>query len=166
MGGVLLISERFMNVESDAKTYFIGIAVLLLLLVCSVPRKSLYGLKESLFYSGASIGFATVCLLLSAYGLLQYYGCVPSRHYAFPITGTYENPAGFAAVQAALFPFALALCMDKEREWTSCGIQTAEGNTLHYDNIPKGAMMWVSNYTRGMDERPFLIDDDSNVVWW
>ena len=22
-------------------------------------------------------------------------------------------------------------------EWTSCGIQTAEGNTLHYDNIPK-----------------------------
>lgn len=115
MGGVLLISERFMNVESDVKTYFIGIAVLLLLLVCSVPRKSLYGLKESLFYSGASIGFATVCLLLSAYGLLQYYGCVPSRHYAFPITGTYENPAGFAAVQAALFPFALALCMDKER---------------------------------------------------
>lgn len=45
-----------------------------------------------------------------------------------------------------------------------CGIQTAEGNTLHYDNIPKGALMWVSNYTRSMDERPFLIDDDGNVV--
>lgn len=118
MGGVLLIAERFMNVENDAKTYFIGIAVLLLLLVCSVPRKGLYGLKESLFYSGASIGFATVCLLLSAYGLLQYYGCVPSRHYAFPITGTYENPAGFAAVQAALFPFAVYLCFQNEyKRW-------------------------------------------------
>jgi hypothetical protein len=53
-----------------------------------------------------------------------------------------------------------------DNEWTSCGTQTAEGNTLHYDNIPKGALMWVSNYTRGMDERPFLIDDDGNVVWW
>lgn len=114
-GGVFITSGHFMNIENDAKTYFIGIAVLLLLLVCSVPRKGLYGFKESLFYSGASIGFVTVCLMLSAYGLLQYYGCVPSRHYAFPITGTYENPAGFAAVQAALFPFALVPCLDKER---------------------------------------------------
>lgn len=114
-GGVFIISEHFMNVENDAKAYFLGIAVILLLLVYSVPRKGLYRLKESRCSSCFSIGFTSVCLLLSAYGLLQYYGCVPSRHYAFPITGTYENPAGFAAAQAALFPFALALCMDKER---------------------------------------------------
>jgi len=114
-GGVLITSGHFMNVENDAKAYCIGVAVILLLLVCSVLRKGLYRLKESRCSSCFSIGFTSVCLLLSAYGLLQYYGCVPSRHYAFPITGTYENPAGFAAVQAALFPFALALCMDKER---------------------------------------------------
>jgi hypothetical protein len=54
--------------------------------------------------------------MLFVYGLLQYFGCVPSRHYAFPITGTYENPAGFAAVQAALFPFASVLCFDKEQK--------------------------------------------------
>lgn len=114
-GGVFIFSEHFMNIENDAKAYCIGVAVILLLLVCSVLRKGLYRLKESLCSSCFSIGFTSVCLLLSAYGLLQYYGCVPSRHYAFPITGTYENPAGFAAVQAALFPFALALCMDKER---------------------------------------------------
>ena len=114
-GGVFIISEHFMNIENDAKAYCIGVAVILLLLVCSVLRKGLYRLKESLCSSCFSICFTSVCLLLSAYGLLQYYGCVPSRHYAFPITGTYENPAGFAAVQAALFPFALALCMDKER---------------------------------------------------
>lgn len=114
-GGVFIISEHFMNVENDAKAYFLGIAVILLLLVYSVPCKGLYRLKESRCSSCFSIGFTSVCLLLSAYGLLQYYGCVPSRHYAFPITGTYENPAGFAAVQAALFPFAFALCMDKER---------------------------------------------------
>ena len=34
------------------------------------------------------------------------------------------------------------------------------------NEFPKGALMWVSDLTRGMDERPFLIDDDGNVVWW
>ena len=114
-GGVFITSEHFMNVENDAMAYFIGVAVILLMLTCSVPRKGLYRLKESLCSSCISVGFTSVCLMLSVYGLLQYFGAIPSRHYAFPITGKYENPAGFAAVQAALFPFALALCLDKER---------------------------------------------------
>ena len=114
-GGVFIISEHFMNVENDAKAYFLGIAVILLLLVYSVPRKRLYRLKESLCSSCISVGFTSVCLMLSVYGLLQFWGAIPSRHYAFSITGTYENPAGFATVQAALFPFALVLCLDKER---------------------------------------------------
>ena len=105
-----------MNVENDAKAYFIGIAVFLLLLFVSLYRKGLYGLKESLFNTRVIIGFTIVCLLLSAYGIMQFYGNVPSRHYAFPITGTYENPAGFAAVQAVLFPFASVLCFDKEQK--------------------------------------------------
>ena len=104
-----------MNVENDAKAYFMGIAVILLLLVYSVPRKGLYRLKKSLCSSYISLGFIPVCLMLSVYGLLQYFGVILSRHYAFPITGTYENPAGFAAVQAAFFPFALVLCLDKDR---------------------------------------------------
>ncbi len=114
-GGVFITSQHFMNVENDAKANFMGIAVILLLLVCSVPLKGLHNLKDALRSPGISIGFTSVCLILSVCGLLQYFGCVPSRHYAFPITGTYENPAGFSAVQAALFPFALALCMDKEQ---------------------------------------------------
>lgn len=114
-GGVFITTECFMNVENDAKAYFLGIAVILLLLVYSVPRKRLYRLKESLCSSCINVGFTSVCLMLSVYGLLQFWGAIPSRHYAFSITGTYENPAGFAAVQAALFPFALVLCPDKER---------------------------------------------------
>ena len=55
---------------------------------------------------------------------------------------------------------------NENHEWTSCGMQTATGNTLHYDNIPEGALMWVSDLTRGMDERAFLIDKEGNVVWW
>lgn len=119
-GGVFITTECFMNVENDAKAYFLGIAVILLLLVYSVPRKRLYRLKESLCSSCISVGFTSVCLMLSVYGLLQYIGSISSKHYAFPITGTYENPAGFAAVQAALFPFALVLGLNRERNRLVC----------------------------------------------
>ena len=115
LGGVFITSEHFMNVENDAKAYFIGIAINLLLIVCCVTRKGLYELKGTISSKGVNIGFTSVCLMLSVYGLLQYFGAILSRHYSFPITGTYENPAGFATVQAALFPFALVLCLDKER---------------------------------------------------
>ncbi len=115
-GVVLITSGHFMNVENDVKAYCIGITIIILLLVCSVSRNGLYRLKESLCSSCICVGFTSVCLMLFVYGLLQYFGCVPSRHYAFPITGTYENPAGFAAVQAALFPFASVLCFDKEQK--------------------------------------------------
>ena len=50
--------------------------------------------------------------------------------------------------------------------WTSCGIKEADSNVLHYDNIPQGALMWITNHTRGMDERAFLIDEEGNVEWW
>lgn len=114
-GGIFFTSERFMNIENDAKTYFVAVSVTLWLTTSSVTQKGLYRLKESLYSNFVTICFTAVCLVLSVYGLLQYFGCAPSRHYAFLITGTYENPAGFAAVQAALFPFALVLCLDKER---------------------------------------------------
>lgn len=50
--------------------------------------------------------------------------------------------------------------------WVSRGTQTATGNTLVYDSIPEGALMWLSDKTRGWDERPFLIGGDGNVEWW
>lgn len=114
-GGVFITSKHFMNIENDAKAYFVVVSVTLWLTTSSVTQKGLYRLKESLYSIFVTICFTAVCLVLSVYGLLQYFGCAPSRHYAFLITGTYENPAGFAAVQAALFPFALVLCLDKER---------------------------------------------------
>lgn len=116
LGGVFITSEHFMNVENDAKAYFIGVLLILLLLVCSFSHKGLSRFMTALRTKGVGIGFSIVCFILSTYGLLQYSGYVPSRHYAFPITGTYENPAGFAAIQAALFPFASVLCLDKEQK--------------------------------------------------
>ena len=54
----------------------------------------------------------------------------------------------------------------ENNRWVSRGLQTATDNRLYYDSIPSGALMWVSNYTRGWDERPFLIDEDGSVEWW
>jgi hypothetical protein len=51
-------------------------------------------------------------------------------------------------------------------EWISSGSVIADDTHLVYDNIPQGALMWVRNYTRGWDERPFLIDGSGNVEWW
>jgi O-antigen ligase len=113
-GGVFITSKHFMNVENDAKAYFIGGLLILLLLVFSISRKGLSRFMTALRTTGVGIGFSIVCLILLTYGLIQYIGFIPSRHDAFPITGTYENPAGFAAVQAALFPFALYLCFRNE----------------------------------------------------
>jgi hypothetical protein len=66
-GGVFITSERFVNVENDAKVYFIGIAVSMLLLVCSVTRKGLYKLKDALYSSGVSVGFIEIAALEQKY---------------------------------------------------------------------------------------------------
>lgn len=55
---------------------------------------------------------------------------------------------------------------NENNTWTSCGKKVAKSNVLHYDGIPKGALMWIRNYTRGYDERPFLMDERGTVEWW
>ena len=55
---------------------------------------------------------------------------------------------------------------DGRLAWVSRGIKMAEGNTLTFDSIPQGALIWVSDKTRGWDERPFLMDSEGNVEWW
>lgn len=86
---------------------------LLLITICSIRSKGFSELLASFRSYGLYYGFIVVSLLLSVYGLSQFFGCIQSRHYSFPITGTFENPAGFAAVQAMLFPFALLLSFEK-----------------------------------------------------
>lgn len=58
------------------------------------------------------------------------------------------------------------LYWNEDNTWSSCGIKKAESNVLHYENIPKGALMWIICHTGGYDERPFLIDEDGVVKWW
>lgn len=56
-------------------------------------------------------------------------------------------------------------CFDGQK-WSSLGYQQADGNVLHYDNIPLNTLLWLHNYTRGNNERPFIIDEHGEIIWW
>ena len=113
-GSVFITSELFKEVENSAKNYYVIISAVIILIVCFISKKGVQKLIESmrvrLFYNGIVL----ICMLSSMHGILQYLGFFPSNHSAFSITGSFENPAGFAAIQAALFPFVFTQCFAKE----------------------------------------------------
>lgn len=39
--------------------------------------------------------------------------------------------------------------------WKSLGIQTATDERLVYENVPRGALLWLHNHTRGVEEQVF-----------
>ena len=51
-------------------------------------------------------------------------------------------------------------------DWRSLGYKRADGNSLHYDNIPINSLLWLHNYTRGNNERPFIIKKNGDIEWW
>lgn len=54
----------------------------------------------------------------------------------------------------------------KKGEWVSLGKQTAtEDDRLLYQNMPKGALYWLRDYTKGVAERIFIIKDGI-VIWY
>lgn len=50
--------------------------------------------------------------------------------------------------------------------WKSMGFQEAKTNSLHYDNLPLNTLLWMRNYTRGINERPFIIRNSGDIEWW
>lgn len=51
-------------------------------------------------------------------------------------------------------------------EWRSLGHRVAETNSLNYDDIPLHTLLWLRNYTRGNNERPFIVSENKEVEWW
>ncbi len=49
--------------------------------------------------------------------------------------------------------------------WVTTPKFVATDNVLHFDAVPEGTLMWVRDYTRGWDERPFMIGSDGSVEW-
>ena len=50
--------------------------------------------------------------------------------------------------------------------WQSLGRRVATDYFLDYDNLPAGALYWLHNHTRGVEERPFTITDSGGVRFW
>lgn len=51
-------------------------------------------------------------------------------------------------------------------DWFSLGYQKANNNYLHYDDIPTNTLLWLRNYTRGTNERPFIVNENKEIEWW
>ena len=52
-----------------------------------------------------------------------------------------------------------------EGEWKSFGRRVADDNRLVYSDVPRGALLWLKNHTRGWDERVFLYKN-GRQEWW
>lgn len=56
-------------------------------------------------------------------------------------------------------------CFDGN-QWNSLGYRIAHDNSLHYDNVPVNRLLWLRNYTRGNNERPFIVRENRDIEWW
>ncbi len=107
LGSVFLTSGKFVNAENTPKFYFVTICLLVASAFIALSRKSLNicVVKSKTTRWGIYI----VCFAEACYGLFQLMDWFPSNHSEFAITGSFDNPAGFAAVLAMGFPIGLFL---------------------------------------------------------
>ena len=52
-----------------------------------------------------------------------------------------------------------------DNTWKSLGKKRTKTDTLIYNNVPSGALLWLQNLTKGKEERPFTYED-SKQIWW
>ncbi len=50
-----------------------------------------------------------------------------------------------------------------DRGWQSLGIRQAKSDSLLYDNVPVGSLLYVRNHTRGVDERIFMYKEGKQI---
>lgn len=48
-------------------------------------------------------------------------------------------------------------------KWTSLGKQKASGYSLTYHQVPKSALLWLRNLTKGKEERPFTYENGKQI---
>ncbi len=65
----------------------------------------------------------------------------------------------------AVFPGNLYELFYWRNGWNSLGRQIADADSLVYGNVPKGALLWLRNLTKGREERPFTYQNGKQI-WW
>ena len=54
---------------------------------------------------------------------------------------------------------------DGTKGWKSLGRQTAVTNEVHYENIPRNALLWLRDLTRGKEEQVFILRDGKQYFY-
>jgi O-antigen ligase len=123
IGSLFITSDKFVNEINTPQLYFVLVSLLVLTIIVAIGQQclnfSLIKCKKIIW------GITIVCSFQACYGLFQFLGWFPSNHSKFAITGSFDNPAGFAAVLSMGFPIALFLltkAVKVERYLTSAGL--------------------------------------------
>ena len=113
-GSIFLTSSRFVNATNTPKFYFVMVflSVVVIVLAVSLRRLNLNGFLESKMLLW---GVYLVCIVQAFYGLCQFFSWLPSNHSKFAITGSFDNPAGFAAILSICFPISLFLLANTKK---------------------------------------------------
>ncbi|GAB6013173.1 O-antigen ligase family protein [Viscerimonas tarda] len=115
-GSLFLSSHYFVNKETSPKWYAAILASSLLFILYHV---------DCCLYSGQSLrkirpyvwGIIALSVVISAIqGILQYSGILSIEGY-FPVVGSFDNPAGYAASLCAGFPACLYFVCKQEKRW-------------------------------------------------
>jgi len=106
-GSVFITSGKFVNATNTPKLYFVIATLLVVVAINAIHTKKI---NRGILSSKATLwGINIICFIQACYGLCQFAGWLPSNHSKFAITGSFDNPAGFASVLAIGFPISLFL---------------------------------------------------------
>lgn len=100
-------SKHFVNEENDVKYHIFIVGLMILSFYAIFINKRPTHFLSSIFSELTINLLFIVGSILSIYGLLQYGGLFKSYNSSFRITGSFENPAGVAAVLSILFPIGI-----------------------------------------------------------
>lgn len=97
-GSVFFTSGKFVNPTNTPKFYFVIATLLGAVAITAIHKKKItFGvLSNNIILWGVSI----ICFIQTCYGLFQFVNWLPSNNAKFAITGSFDNPAGFAAALA------------------------------------------------------------------
>lgn len=113
-GSVFFTSGKFVNATNTPKFYFVAICVFVIVAEFFIWKKQIrlepFSTSRTILWS-----IHIICFLLAFYGLSQFLGLLPSNHSKFTVIGSFDNPAGFAAVMAIEFPIGLFLLAKTKR---------------------------------------------------
>ena len=112
-GIVLFVSSiRFVNSEVTPKWTGLMAAVAITGIAWSIMYRKISQPYRYIIVIFAAIALST--LALSIHGILQYTGALASKGGKFAVTGSFDNPAGYASALAIALPLCFLFLLSKE----------------------------------------------------